>query len=176
MNGISAKGHHGFTVIEMLLVLSAFTIFLAFAVPSFHNSSARAEMKEATDQVAQAFRTAKNVARLTNSTVTMTLTTNRPGDNSISFVFDDTGTNNIDIDIEGSTGKKMTLPGIVLPARVALMGDTSVFSYDALGMVNTTGTITLASTSIPHYTSTVVVNDLMGRVIVDYAAHDAADS
>ena len=173
MNTVSRKKVSGFTVIEMFIALAVLAILLAVALPSMENVAAKADMKAATDQVAQAFRTAKEAARLTNSSVTVTLTTSGTGNNTVSFAFAN-GTVDADgtafANNEGNAQKRMALPVIKLPANVAVSADTSVFTYNPMGMVDATGTIALASTADDKYSSTVAINTLMGHVIAQYDA------
>lgn len=171
-NTMARKKVSGFTVIEMFIALAVLAILVAVALPSMENVAAKADMKAATDQVAQAFRTAKEAARLTNSSVTVTLSTSGSA-NTVRFAFangtvDAAGTafaNN-----EGNAQRRMALPVIKLPVNVAVDADTSVFTYNPMGMVNATGTIALASTTDDKYSSTVAINTLMGHVVTQYDA------
>ena len=167
MNTVSRKKVSGFTVIEMFIALAVLAILVAVALPSMENVAAKADMKAATDEVAQAFRTAKNAARLTNSSVTVTFTTNESGNNTISFAFANNG-GAAAADNEGNAQRRMELPVIKLPANVAVDADTAVFTYNSMGMVNATGTIALASTADDKYSSTVAINTLMGHVVTQY--------
>jgi prepilin-type N-terminal cleavage/methylation domain-containing protein len=167
MNTISRNKISGFTVIEMFIALAVLAILVTVALPSMENVAAKADMKAATDQVAQAFRTAKNAARLTNTSVRVTFTTNALGNNTISFGFKNNGWLD-SADDEGNLQRRMTLPVIRLPARIAVNGNT-VFTYDALGMVNPTpSTIELVSTANSDYASTVTIDTRMGHVVAQY--------
>jgi len=154
----------------MFMALAALAIVFAVALPSLENTAAKADMNAATEQVAQAFRTAKNAARLTSTRVTVTLTANGSGDNTISFAFANgtvDGEGTAYADNEGNAQSRMALPVIRLPAQIAVNGET-VFTYDALGMVDTTGSIALVSTADSDYASTVTINTLMGHVVAQY--------
>lgn len=171
MNTVSRKRISGFTVIEMFVALAVLAILLGVALPSIENVVAKADMKAATDQVAQAFRAAKNAARLTNSSVTVTLTTSGSGNNTISFVFangtvDASGT--ALADNEGNAQRRMALPVITLPARISVSGNTSTFTYDPLGMIDATGTIAITSIADNQYASTVSINTIMGHIVTQY--------
>lgn len=157
------KGKQGFTLIEMMVALAVLAILVVFGSPALENSGARSDMKKATDQVAQAFREAKNAARANNSAVTVTLTTNETA-NSISFLFSN-GTDTAD--------SGQTLPTIVLPERVTVETATPEFTFDSLGMVNTTGSIALISAANADFASTVAINTLMGHVTSSYDEHDS---
>jgi prepilin-type N-terminal cleavage/methylation domain-containing protein len=171
MNAVSRKKASGFTVIEMFIALAVLAIVLAVALPSLENTAAKADMKAATDQVAQAFRTAKNAARLTSTRVTVTFTDNESGDNTISFAFANgtvDGEGTAYADNEGNAQRRMALPVIRLPAQIAVSGDQTEFTYDPLGMVDAMGTIALASTVEEQYASTVAITSTMGHVVAQY--------
>ena len=161
MNTHVRKSHLGVTLIELLVALSVLAILLAFASPALRNTGARADIKQATDQVAQAFRTAKNTARINNSNVTLTLTTNGSA-NTISLVIV-----NCSVADEAANRCQQPLP-VQLPNQVSVTAATSVFTYNPLGMIDATGTIALASTVNSDFASSVAVNTLMGHVTASY--------
>jgi len=148
----------GFTVVEMLVAISVIAILLAFAGPTLTNSGANSDIKQATDQVAQAFRAAKMTARVTNTTVFIILNTS---DNRICFAASnidcETDTNLI---LDGSP----PLAPIVLPTNVTVGGDTTSFSFNAMGQISTLDIITLTSDTSSHYASSVAIDSGMGHV------------
>lgn len=152
MNTVSTRSR-GFTLIEMMVALAALAIVVVFATPVLQNAAARSDMQEATDQVAQAFLQAKNAARINNSKVRLTLTTNEMA-NRITFEF----ANGSSISDSGQM-----LPVVVLPETVSVITETPEFVFSGLGVVNTTGTIALVSTARSGLSSTVAINTLMGR-------------
>ncbi len=164
MRGPARQGNRGFTLIELIIALAVLAIMLAIAVPSMQNVMARSDIKEATDVVTQAFRSAKQTARISNFSVTVTLTTNGSA-NNISFLFPD-GTN------MAESGR--VLPPIQLPEKISVSGDTVVFTYSPMGMISATGTIpatiTLVSTLNNEHASTVVINSTMGYITASYAS------
>jgi len=173
MNTVSRTKVSGFTVIEMFVALAVLAIVLGVAMPSMANAAAKADMESATDQVAQAFRIAKNAARLNNTSVTVTLTDSESGDNTISFAFANgavDGDGTAYADNEGKAQRRMALPVIRLPARIAVSGDSTEYTFNPMGMVDGTGTIVLVSTADEQYSSTVAINTLMGHVIAQYDA------
>jgi len=154
------KGNRGFTLIELVIALAVLAIMLALAAPSMRNIAARADIKEATDVVVQALRSAKHSARLSNCSVTVTLTTNGSA-NNISFLFPD-GSNTAE--------NGLSLLPIELPEKISVSAATTTFTYNPMGMINATGTITLASTLNNQQASTIVINNTMGYVTASYAS------
>lgn len=157
MNTVSTRSR-GFTLIEMMVALAALAIVVVFATPVLQNNAARSDMKEATDQIAQAFLQAKNAARINNSNVRLTLTTNEMG-NRVTFAFD----NGSSISDSGQM-----LPAVVLPETVSVITETPEFVFSRLGVVNTTGSIALVSTARSELSSTVAINTLMGHAITSF--------
>ncbi len=147
--------NRGVTLIEMLVALGVLAIVLSTAGPAMQNIAARSDIKQATDQVVQAFRTAKQAARVTNSSVTVSLTTGE-SDNSISFTI--------------AAGAGMSLPALVLPAQISVSSDTTEFTFNSMGMIDGKDTISLASTLNSEHASTVVINNTMGHITASFAA------
>jgi type IV fimbrial biogenesis protein FimT len=152
----------GVTLIELLVALSVLAILVAFASPSLQDTAAKASMREATEQVALALRTAKNSARINNASVTVTLTTDE-ANNTISFAFPNDS---------NTADSGQTLPQVILPPDITVSSDTPAFVFSPLGMVNTTGSISLASTENEEFSSTVAINSLMGHVTAHYDSGD----
>jgi prepilin-type N-terminal cleavage/methylation domain-containing protein len=159
MNIFLRKRYQGFTIIEMMVALSVLAILLAFATPALQNSAARSDIKQATDQVAQAFARAKNAARINNSGVKLTLSTNE-SNNTITFEFLDAP----DADKPNIAASGESLPDVRLPGKISVTAAISEFNYNPMGMIDATGTVTLASTTNPDFSSTVAVNTLLGHV------------
>ena len=155
MNAYTTNGNRGFTLIELFVALAVLAVLLSIAGPAMQHIAARSDIKQATDQVLQAFRTAKQAARVSNSSVTVNLTTG-DSDNSISFA------------IVADTG--MSLPVMTLPGKISVSGDTAVFTFNSMGMIDSTDTISLASTLDSQHASTIVINNTMGHVTDSFAA------
>ena len=155
MNAYMGKENRGVTLIEMMVALAVLAILLSFAGPVLRNTAARSDIKEATDLVVQAFRVTKSAARVTNSSVRMALVTD--GVNPvINFTFLNTD------DLVSADG--MRLPPIRLPQKISVGGDTLEFTFDSMGMIDATDTITLASTINSDHASSVEVVNEMGFV------------
>ncbi len=162
----SSKRNRGITLIELMISLGVMAILLALATPAMQDVGARSDIKEATDGVVRAFRVAKNAARLSSTNVAVTFTTNQ-SPNTITFAFVAyLDVNNTNISANGL----QKLPAIDLPAKISVSSDTTVFVFDSMGMIDATGTITLASTINSAHASTVVINNTMGYVTASYAA------
>ncbi len=166
MKGHTWKWNRGVTLIELVIAMAILAIMLALAAPSLQKIAARAEIKDATDIVAQAFRTAKHSARVNNSSVTLTLTTNGSA-NGISFIFRN-APDPVDEPWISDSGTR--LPDVQLPEKISVSGATAAFTYSPMGLINATGTITLVSTRDAQFASTVVVNNTMGYITASYAS------
>jgi prepilin-type N-terminal cleavage/methylation domain-containing protein len=155
MNVYQTGENRGFTIIEMMIALGVLAILLTVVGPALQNTAARSDLKEATDLVTQAFRITKSAARITNSSVRMELVTD--GANPvINFKFLNTD------DIISADG--MRLPPIQLPKDISVGGDTLEFTFDPMGIIDATDTITLASTINSDHASSVEVVNNMGHV------------
>ena len=63
----------GITLVEILLVIGLVVLLAGFALPSFGTATARAEMKAALENLEYSIGTARNVARLTDSSISLNI-------------------------------------------------------------------------------------------------------
>jgi competence protein ComGC len=63
----------GITLVEILLILSLLAILLSFAMPSVGNATARAELKASVENVQYSVSAARNVARMTESSIALNI-------------------------------------------------------------------------------------------------------
>jgi len=174
MKQFNRKNNRGITLVEMMISFSVAAILLTLAGTSMQDVSARSEIKASTGEVVQALRSAKHAARLTNTSVTTEI--KLADDNSnyiITFAFADhqDGDGNANLASNG-----LRLVDIELSDRILVSSNTMVFKFDSMGMVNTTGVITLMSLVDSDYESSVFINNTMGYVTSSYntAAEDAS--
>jgi Tfp pilus assembly protein FimT len=150
----------GLTLIEILVLLAALAVLTAFTSPLLRDHYARADVQEATLQVALALHNAKNSARRHSVPVTVRLTTN-PSDNTISFEFPD----------DRAGGTASALPVVSLPDSVSVRSDAGTLTFGPEGRVNTTTTIELASAAGTDFFGSVMLKSRQGRVKTTYGLH-----
>ena len=74
------KSHcRGVTLIEILMVLGIVVIITSFAAPAISNATSRADMRVASENLKYSIRVARNIARMTESIVTMNILDEGPG-------------------------------------------------------------------------------------------------
>ena len=125
----------GITLVEILLVVALLIIIAAFALPSAGTASARAEMNAAVENLAYSIDTARNVARLTESSVNLSIT---PSTDDLTHV----------ISFSGSDHSGQRLPGMQeyrLPDAIELTASRDRFVFDRRGLVDQPGRIMLVS-------------------------------
>jgi Tfp pilus assembly protein FimT len=138
----------GITLVEILLILSLLIILLSFAMPTVGSATARAELKATVENVQYSVSAARNVARMTESSVAMnvqssltdqvqTITFSRPGESM---------TAQGDAKISGGT-QGLGLQEYRLPEGIRLVSDHERFVFDPRGLVGETGRILLVSTA-----------------------------
>jgi prepilin-type N-terminal cleavage/methylation domain-containing protein len=126
----------GITLVEILIAISVLVILVAFALPSAGTAAARAEMKAALENLEYSVGTARNVARLTESSISLHIETS-PGDASPLIRF------------SGQDGRRAkSSPDIQeyqLPESIQLVADRDHFVFDPRGLVDEPGRILLVS-------------------------------
>jgi Tfp pilus assembly protein FimT len=138
----------GITLVEILLILSLLVILLSFAMPSVGSATARAELKATVENVQYSVSAARNVARMTESSVAMNVHSS-PADLVQTITF-------------SRPGESMTAPGGAkelggtqglglqeyrLPEGIRLESDHERFVFDPRGLVGEAGRILLVSTA-----------------------------
>lgn len=149
----------GFSLIEAMIVIAILAITVYLATPSISAMYANNEVEAAQQDIAQSLRKAKQFARSVNTTVTVTLTLN-PNDNTIAYTLPD-GSNQLPDGIR--------LNSISLPSQIAVSSanDTNTFSFNSLGIIDNTGTITVTSARDANLTKSITLLNLLGQIQVD---------
>jgi len=151
MKEVSVNRSRGVTLIEILLVLGLLVIIASFAAPSMSNASARADMRAASENLQYSIRTARNTARMTESTVTMNILEEGPGNQGQRVTFSVSRPGLTD------TGKS-GLQEDLLPVGIKLVSESSSYEFDGRGMVQNPGVITLVSMTDESLTTSFEVN------------------
>ena len=152
----------GFTLIEVLVLLAALAVVVAFTSPLLRDRYARADVQEATLQMALALHNARNSARSHNIPVSVRLSTN-PSDNTISFEFPGASV--------GAGSTTPTLAMVSLPGSVSVRSGVRALTFGPEGRVNTTATIELAAVSGTDFFGSVELKSPLGRVKTSYGLH-----
>lgn len=133
----------GFTLIEILVVLSVAATLSVMVVPSLQSLVIKHSLSNAEDNVAAAFRRAKLTARAENTNIRVEFN-------------------------EGSDLVQLKLPNDTVLQSIKLSGvtaDNSVtFRFNALGTVNAVGDITLVSNQDSNRTTQVRIDTLFGQI------------
>jgi len=144
MMRFSGNRQKGFTLIELVIVVAMVAILAGIIVPGMGGMVARSAINSAEQDLMQAFRTAKNVARDRDTSVTITLTqANR--DVTITSA-------------DGSLNQTVTLPAGTSPS----VSDAFIFS--PMGLINKIGTVTLISSRDNTMTRTITIQTLFGQM------------
>ena len=138
----------GITLVEILIVISVLAIILSFAIPSANGAAARAELRAATENLEYSISAARNVARLTESAVTLKISAD--GDTSpriVSLARADASPVEAHPDLQPYQ----------IPDSVEVMSDRPVFLFDRRGLVDRTGQVRLVSKLDPDLHATLEV-------------------
>jgi type II secretory pathway pseudopilin PulG len=123
----------GITIVEILLVISVLVILISFAVPGLDRATARSELKAASEHVMFTVDSARNLARMTESTVV--LHADLPGAGAEQRI-------------------RLSGPGLDaargfqeyrLPESIRLIPDHASFTFDERGLVQHPGSMILVS-------------------------------
>jgi type II secretory pathway pseudopilin PulG len=139
----------GITLVEILLVISVLAIITAFALPAADTAAARAELKAAAENLEYSVGTARNVARLTESSISVDIepsTGNEPQTISFSYPGQNPGKRGPDIQ------------SYRLPEGIELISDLDRFVFDPRGMVEQPGKIQLVSRADREINSALDIN------------------
>ncbi len=147
-----ASRSRGFTLVEILLVISLLVILLSFAMPTVGNATARAELKATVENVQYSLSAARNVARMSESSVAMNIESS-PGENIQRITFSRPPEN------RGAQGGKqeLGLQEYRLPAGIRLESDHERFVFDPRGLVGEAGRIMLVSAADESISSAIDV-------------------
>jgi prepilin-type N-terminal cleavage/methylation domain-containing protein len=139
----------GITLIEILLVISVMAIMVAFALPAADTATARAELKAAVENLEYSVGTARNVARMTESSISLDIessTADAPQTISFSYPGQKSGKRGPDIQ------------SYSLPEGIELITDLERFVFDPRGMVEQPGRILLVSRVDEEVSSVLDIN------------------
>ena len=139
----------GITLVEILIVISLLVILVAFALPSAGNATARAEMKAALENLEYSVGTARNVARLTESSISLNIES-LPGAQAQTITFSNPA--------QMPDERGADIPDYRLPDGIRLVSDRDRFVFDARGLVEHSGKIQLVSRADAEITSELEIN------------------
>jgi len=139
----------GITLIEILIALGILIILLSFAMPSVSGAATRAEMKAAVENVEWSLQSARNLARMTESSVTVHIPAAIP-DKLQTITFSNSG--------RDGESRISQLQEFTLPAEIVLVSGQEAFEFDSRGLVKTPGLILLASNVDESVKRTVTIN------------------
>lgn len=142
----------GITLVEILLILSLLVILLSFAMPSVGNATARAELKASVENVQYSVSAARNVARMTESSVALNIQSS-PADKAQRITF--SRPEESQGDSMGS--QEVGLQEYRLPEGIRLVSDHERFVFDPRGLVGEAGRILLVSAADESISSAVDV-------------------
>ena len=138
----------GITLVEILIVVSVLAILASFAIPSFGKAAAKAELKAALENVQYSVDTARNIARMNGTSVSLDLD-NADGEGAFQLVFSSPNPN--------KSRLLNDLQAYRLPEDVRLESELNSYVFDDRGVVTTPGTITIVSTAYDSMRSSVPV-------------------
>ena len=126
----------GITLVEILIVLGILVVILSFAMPSVSGAATRAEMQAAVENVEWSLQSARNLARMTETAVSVNIPQARPDrPQTITYSSSDPG-------IRAQLAK---LQVYTLPAGIVLVSDRDLIEFDDRGLVESPGRLLLAS-------------------------------
>lgn len=131
--GLCIARSKGITLIETLLGIGLLMVTLSFAVPSFSNATARAELRAAAENMEYSIRSARHLARLTETPVSMNVGgTETPA--VISF------TARAKRPVRDAAGG---LQPFTLPSEIQIDSTANAYVFDNRGLAENPGVITL---------------------------------
>lgn len=123
----------GITIVEILLVISVLAILISFAVPGIDRATARAEIRAATEHVQYSIDTARKLARMTETSVTLHA---EPPD----------GATPQHVRLSGrGLGDALAAPDYRVPDSIRLVADHAAFTFDERGLASNPGRLVLVS-------------------------------
>ena len=138
----------GITLVEILIVVAVLAVLASFAVPSFGKATAQAELKAALENVQYSVDTARNIARMNGTRVSLNLG-QAPGSEAFQLGFSSPNPNKSNL--------VRDLQAYRLPEDIRLESEFESFLFDDRGMVANPGTITLVSTSYESQQTSIPV-------------------
>jgi len=151
----------GITLVEILLVISVLVILLSFALPSAGSASARAELKATFENVQYSIDAARNVARMTESSVSLNVLSS----GGLSALGSDPATDpaqTITFSRPADDGDRAApgpdLQDYRLPEGIRLVADREAYVFDERGLVSEPGRILLVSAVDESLTFTIEID------------------
>ena len=139
----------GITLVEILMILSLLAILVAFALPSASSATARSELKAAAENVQYSVETARNVARMTESAVSLDLGSS--ADAEVRTIrFSHPG--------QRMQGRAPAIQEYRLPEGIRLPSDHDQYVFDSRGLVEKPGSIQLVSLADDSISTTLQVD------------------
>ena len=138
----------GITLVEILIVVAVLAVLASFAVPSFGKATAQAELKAALENVQYSVDTARNIARMNGTSVSLDLG-QAPGSEAFQLDFSSPNPNKSNL--------LRDLQAYRLPEDIRLESEFESFLFDDRGMVAIPGTITLVSTAYDSLQTSIPV-------------------
>jgi len=146
INGARARG---ITLVEILLALSVLIILVAFALPAAGTATARADLEAALENLDYSVGTARNVARLTESSISIRIEPTS-GTEAQVITFSQAG--------EASGKQLPDIPQYRLPESVQLVSDQERYVFNSRGLVESPGRILLVSRADDEITATLDID------------------
>jgi competence protein ComGC len=142
----------GITLVEILLVISLLVILLSFAMPTVGNATARAELKATVENVQYSVAAARNVARMTESSLALNIESS-PAENVQKITFSRPQEH------PGARGgvHGLGLQEYRLPEGILLVTEHQQFVFDRRGLVGEGGRIMLVSAADESISATIDV-------------------
>ena len=138
----------GITLVEILIVVAVLAVLASFAAPSFGKASAQAELKAALENVQYSVDTARNIARMNGTSVSLDLG-KAPGSEAFQLGFSSPNPNKSNLLKDLQTYR--------LPEDIRLESEFGSYVFDDRGLVAKPGTITIVSTAYDSLRSSVEV-------------------
>lgn len=139
----------GVTLVEILLVVAVLIILLSFAMPSVGNATARAEMQAAAENVQYSIDAARNLARMTESSVAVNI---EPSSQPEASAGAESGFGG---EPQRITFSKPEIQDYLLPAGIRLVADHDRYVFDARGLVLEPGRVMLLSVTDDSISSAI---------------------
>jgi len=146
INGARARG---ITLVEILLALSVLIILVAFALPAAGTATARADLKAARENLDYSVGTARNVARLTESSISITIEPSSGAEAQV-ITFSQAA--------EASGKQLPDIPEYRLPESIQVVSDQERYVFNARGMVESPGRILLVSRADDEISATLDID------------------
>lgn len=143
----------GITLVEILLVISLLVILLSFAMPTVGNATARAELKATVENVQYSVAAARNVARMTESSLALNIESS-PAENVQKITFSRPQEHP---GARGGAAHGLGLQEYRLPEGILLVTEHQQFVFDPRGLVGEAGRIMLVSAADESISATIDV-------------------